>query len=412
MKGRVEIATLSRAVEVCALVAKSKSVKPTCQRLLLTPLGGKFSIRANDCEVAVEVIVDGDGFPAMDQPAFIEVTSLLSAMRSFQLSPQKKVALGGVRSGPCAARERDPEDASLHLHVPDASLRLRDDFGVYQDEIPKMQDVDAGVQYEIAADSLLRLIDQTRFAVAKEGTEQRPMFHAILLHLEEGRWESVSTDGKRLAIASCSGPEGRVEMQLPQVLMDLLAKTVGRVTGTAGADTPVVQLTVGDGRVRVDLAGIRIIALLRDGEFPPYREVLPKEAPKNRISIDRALLVSQVNKVLAVSPVKDAPIALAFGRDRLQLHVQDPVGGTADGNLPLESDIWCGEATIGVNAKFLLEGLKPISGVETVTIDFRGSKEAIVIRDPEGNNYTYMLMPIGLIDDWVPEAPVLNEVPL
>ena len=124
---------------------------------------------------------------------------------------------------------RLPEGASLSLSATEETNQVnlvsgRSKFAlssIAADGFPSMAREENPFSFELPAEQLLGLINQTSFAVSVE--ETRYNLNGIYLHEKDGKLVAVATDGHRLACARTDLPDGAKGM--PGVIIP--RKTIG-----------------------------------------------------------------------------------------------------------------------------------------------------------------------------------------
>src|SRR6201999_723940 len=165
-------------------------------------------------------------------------------------------------------------------------------------DFPVMSSDGIGNRFVIDTKDLMRLIDTTRFAISTE--ETRYYLNGLYLHtvVEEGRalLRAVATDGRRLALAEMTAPEGCVGA--PGVIIP--RKTIQEVRRLLDDAGEFVELQVSAQKVRFEFGRAALTSKVIDGSFPDYARVIPKENNKI-LRVDNALFGQAVDRVATIS---------------------------------------------------------------------------------------------------------------
>ena len=167
------------AVSVVSSVVPTKTTKPILQNVLLRASDEGISLFATDLEMAARVTLD-----------------------SVKVSKPGTVLLPGKET---AALLRELSDPTVTLESSDLRCRIDSGGGSFvllgedPEQFPGESSVESGRQLELPSGVLLRMIQETMFAAARE--ETRYAINGVLVDAGAGCVRLVSTDGRRLAIS-------------------------------------------------------------------------------------------------------------------------------------------------------------------------------------------------------------------
>ncbi|MGF7238037.1 MAG: DNA polymerase III subunit beta, partial [Frankia sp.] len=166
-----------------------------------------------------------------------------------------------------------------------------------------------------------------------------------------------------------------------------------------------VAVSLGTGASGESLAGFsgggrQTTTRLVEGQFPPYRKLLPDSSPL-AAEVEIAPLAEAVKRVALVA-ARMAPVQLSFAGDLLTLDAGTGGEAQASESLPVSYD--GPELSVAFNPQYLLDGIGALES-DTVRIGFFSATDpAESARKPaeltgkasdEGRaDYRYMLMPV------------------
>ena len=139
----------------------------------------------------------------------------------------------------------------------------------------------------------------------------------------------------------------------------------------------------------IDHPEINLISRQIEGNYPAYKEIIPKEY-KTRIIIDKDLLIKQV-KLAGLFAGKINEIKIKNDDKNLEILSQDLDLG--ENSSTLEAKIEGDNTEISFNYKFILDGINRVK-TKNVMVELQGSSGAGVIKEEEGIDYVYVVMPI------------------
>jgi len=257
-------------------------------------------------------------------------------------------------------------------------------------DFPPFPTPSSSASFTVSKAELRRLIRQTGFAVAHD--DSRPVFTGVLTSVADGRLRLVATDGFRLALA-----EGPLESAPP----DLQAECI--VPGRGLAEVGRILGEEGDGWVRVSLdrtqaffeaARERVVCRLIEGQFPPYKQVIPQQFVTRLTCATQGLLNACERASLIASEIGQA-VKLEISGTTLVLSASKPELGNVREELPVESQ---GDPLeIAFNPRYLIDGLRNISGEKTL-YEFTGPLSPSCMRpaDSAEGVFTYVVLPMRL----------------
>jgi DNA polymerase-3 subunit beta len=131
---------------------------------------------------------------------------------------------------------------------------------------------------------------------------------------------------------------------------------------------------------------------LVEGNFPNYRDVVPKDSDKIA-SLNRIEFLSAVRRAALLTTDEARAVRLTFTPGNLVITAQAPEQGEARIEMPVEYDHE--QLEIGFNPAFLGDALKALT-VETVRIELQESFRPGVLRGEDRNDFIYVVMPVSL----------------
>ena len=131
-----------------------------------------------------------------------------------------------------------------------------------------------------------------------------------------------------------------------------------------------------------------------EGEFPNYRQLIPTSYP-NRLSVGREPLIEGVRRVKLLARDATTPVRIALRPNGIELTVITTDWGTATEDVDAKYE--GAEMTVAFNPNYLIEGVEAITGDE-VTLDTLDALKPATLRPTEGDDYLYLLMPVGCPD--------------
>lgn len=376
-------ADLSRALNITNRAVSSKPTLPILGNVLLTAQEGRLILTGYDLEIGIrtEVPVQGD---------------LAKAQRS--LAVPAKIFLDMVNmfgEGELALDLTDNHD--LVLAGPRAHYTLR---GAPAEDYPDFPALDAADKeaksFEIKAADLELGLKRTIFATAKESS--RAFTSGVYLATEGDLLVIVATDGRRLALdkvpLSKNGAPRKKDHAalLPAKNMEDLLSILPQVVGPGDN----VTFTFTPKLTRISLGNTEVITHLLDAQFPDYDRVIPKDF-KGKIELGREDFLRSIKQVSIVAKQKEGRDMAILSTDGDELTIQARVDNLGDARYTLGAEKEGDDMRIAFNYQYLMD---PITHVDAdkVELSYGGQVDPGVLRIPSAEHYTYVLMPVRLMD--------------
>ena len=370
MKLTIERATLVKSLAHVQSVVERRTTIPILSNLRLEAGGGQLGITATDMDLAVveKVAADvaGDGVTTASAHMLYDIVRKLPEGAQIAL----EVGAGGD-----------------HLTLESGQARFSLPT-LPAEEFPAMAEDDFAHDFVLAAASLRRMIDKTRFAISTE--ETRYYLNGIYLHAAQGEdgavLRAVATDGHRLSRVDVPLPEGGVD--IPGVIVP--RKSVGEVRKLIDEVDDEISVSVSDAKIRFSFGDVVLLSKLIDGSFPDYERVIPSGNDKT-VQISGKALSEAVDRVATISTDKTRSVKLALDRNRLVISANSPDSGSASEDLEVEYD--GPELQIGFNSRYLLDVTERIDG-DKIQFVMADSVSPTILRDSGDSVALYVLMPM------------------
>jgi len=194
------------------------------------------------------------------------------------------------------------------------------------------------------------------------------------IHMAAGYMEA--TDGHRMMRVPVELPDG-IDLVLPASTMKLLQDR----TVTVAAATGQAVIDAGD--------GITIYSRILDGKYPDVAALVPTSF-EHAMTLDRHRFARCLERVALIAEAHNSLVKLVAAAGALAITAQ------ADANNGKELIAYEGTATgtWAFNVHYLLDGLKAMRHVETVTLSANSTTTPVVLRPAEQPAMTYLVMPV------------------
>ena len=360
MKFRCERDVLVDAFSSAARAVASRSTLPVLSGVRVQLLGDQLRLAGSDLDLTIEVDVtvagEADG-----------------------------VAVVPAKLGADILRSLEAGAVSVSIESEQAQIRSgRSVFSVRTlnaEEFPRLPETPPG-GVTIQAEELAAAAKQVIQAASHD--DARPILTGVLMAAELGGLRLVATDSYRLSVRDLPGTTVLQEGQTVLVPSRALGE-VARLLGAKGE----VTLHLGDREATFVVGTTRVTTRLIEGQYPPYRNLIPQSLP-NKLTVDRSALLEALRRVRLLA--KDAtPVRLKLGGDSLELVAITQDVGQA--NEDVEATYDGTEMTVAFNPEFLIAGVDAAES-DTITLETIDNLKPAVIRAAGRPEFLYLLMPV------------------
>ena len=256
-----------------------------------------------------------------------------------------------------------------------------------RDDFPMIAEGQLPTSFDLPAETLIKIIDKTRFAISTE--ETRYYLNGIYLHVVDEATpvlRAAATDGHRLARVTVARPDGADSMPgviVPRKCVGELRKLLEEVDGSVG-------VSLSASKIRFDLGQAILTSKLIDGTFPDYTRVIPTGNDK-LLKLDPKSFMEGVDRVSTIATEKTRAVKMALERDKIILSVTSPENGAAAEEVP--GDYAAPGFEIGFNSRYLMDILNQIEG-DLVEVHLADAAAPTLIRENDKSPALYVLMPM------------------
>jgi DNA polymerase-3 subunit beta len=366
---------LAKGLSIVGRAVSPRSTLPVLGNVLLATDGGRLKLSATNLEIGVTcwigAKVEREGAITVPARTFIDLINALPAERVDMETSERTQTLN-IRAG----------RSESNIKGIDAQ-----EFPV----VPVPDDV-AGILVE--PDVLRQAIEQVAFAAASD--ESRPILTGVLTKFTEAQLTLAAADGYRLSVR---------EMPLPRPVGDPFSIIVparamvelGRISGDQ-RDPVLVMVTPTRNQVLFQLTDIVLVSQLIDGNFPDYRQIVPREH-NTRTVVDTAafLKACKTAQIFARDAAHIARLHITPGNELAPGHmkVSATSAETGDDVSELDALVEGDEIEIAFNVRYLIDVLSVVGTAQVELCTMQASNPG-VIRPVGEEGFTHVIMPMHL----------------
>ncbi|MCL2245869.1 MAG: DNA polymerase III subunit beta [Lentimicrobiaceae bacterium] len=285
-------------------------------------------------------------------------------------------------------------DIDLEAHV----LKFSTENGEYDsscfpgEEYPAMKTMEEPQSFEIEAPILHRAISKTLFATGND--ELRPNMMGVLCELSNESITFVATDAHKLVRFTNTSVkvEDSISFILPKKPITQLKSILSGVN-----EKVKVEYTVDTHHIRFSFANIVLFSSLKEGKFPAYQAVIPKENP-NKFEVVRKDFHKSICRVGIFSNQSTFQVRVSLSDEKTVITAEDlDFSNKAE---EMITGAYTGEPMdIGFNSKFLREMLENLDS-DVIALEMSQPNRAALIlpteQDSSEEDLLMLIMPVML----------------
>ena len=335
MKLSIPRSELQRGLgRIQAIVEKRNSMPILANALLRASKGdvNQLEIAATDLEVGIR------GFHPADVSKAGSLT--VSARKLFEIIrelPEEPVQLAATAN------------SYLEIHCGRSRFTLA---GTSAEEFPTLPEFSPSAMVRLPAAVVSNLIERTMYAASLD--ETRYNLNGVYFELvdEGAKIRMVATDGHRLAMVDRILSAGASDLASGVILPRKGLAELKRLVDEDDSDE--IDLGIEGNSALVRKGEVTLTMRLIEGEFPNYRQVLPKVVSR-KITMPSETLSQALRRVALLSVERSKAIRVELSAGRLRLSATNPDLGEASEEMDID---YQGESlTVGFNARYLLDSL-------------------------------------------------------
>jgi len=358
---------------ICGVLG-TNSTLPILDNFLFTVEGDMLTLMASDLDATMTATVqltnvEGNGAVAIPSKTILDTLKLI---------PETPIVF----------------DIDLENHT----LKFTAANGEYDsscfpgDEYPVMKTMENPQSFEIEASVLQRAISKTLFATGKD--ELRPNMMGVLCELSNENITFVATDAHKLVryINTTVKVDEPVSFILPKKPITQLKSILTGVN-----EKVKIEYTTDTHHVRFSFGNIVLFSSLKEGKFPAYQAVIPKENP-NKFIVDRKEFHKSICRVGIFANQSTFQVRVSLSDEKTVITAEDlDFSNKAEENI---TGAYTGEPMdIGFNSNFLREMLDNLDSQEIAIEMSLPNRAALIIpteQDSPEEDLLMLIMPVML----------------
>lgn len=361
MKATVTQENLNRALTAVNRVASTKTSLPILSNILIRTDNNRLQIAATNLEIASVCQIGAK----IEQEGTLTIPARLVSEFVSNL-PKENVIL---------------KIDGTKLHITSGNYKSTIN-GVVADDFPTLPTIEPTSTIRLSSNLLKQAISQTVITASHDDT--RPVLTGVLFHSFEDDLYMAATDGYRLAERRLAPTKDTVKALIP-------ASTLQEVARVIPDDCDEVEMQFDDSQVRFNMGDIALTSRLIEGNFPDYRQLIPKTTDiKADVETAELLRITKIASLFARESGGSVTLHTDSTKKTISIHSIASQLGENTSETPAEVN---GEGSITLNSRYIIEGLGCVES-DKINFGFSGKLAPCVIRPTKTDDYQHIIMPL------------------
>ncbi len=355
---------LLAGVQIVSKAVPNKTTMSILECILIDASKGEIKLTANDMELGIETIIDGDiiekGIVALDAKIFLEIVRKL---------PDNDITID--------------TDTSYKTIITCEKSKFTI-IGKSGEDFSYLPQIERENSILISQFTLKEVVRQTIFSISDN--ENNKLMSGELFDINGDVLKVVSLDGHRVSIRKIQLKDS---YEPKKVVVP--GKTLNEVSKIlpGGADS-YVDISFTSKHIVFEFDQTTVVSRLIEGEYFKIEQMLSSDY-ETKVHINKKELLSCIDRAtLLVKEGDKKPIIINITDESMELKINSVIGSM---NEDIEIEKSGKDLMIGFNPKFLIDALRVIDD-EDVDLYMVNSKSPCFIKNVE-ESYIYMILPVN-----------------
>ncbi len=280
---------------------------------------------------------------------------------------------------------RDDWSDTVSISIDDSRAIIKTDNGKFDllcnaDEFPSMKEPESDSMVEIVADDFVDAIEKTSFSTAKGDT--RYALNGIYVNIAKNQAEFVTSDTHRLSHVG-KKIKNPADIEASAIVLTKGLTELAKLV----RNEEVFRFGISEHEFTAKSDSFSLVSRLVDGQFPRYRDVIPKES-NSKVTVDRMHLQRSLR--LAGQLTNEETHSISMETREGNLFISGSGSDVGAGQVDMPAELEGPPISVSFNHLYVIEALRVIES-DQVTFRFRDNSSPVRF---EVNDFVHIIMPI------------------
>ncbi len=263
--------------------------------------------------------------------------------------------------------------------------------GMEATDYPNLPLVEDGQIASVSAEAILEGLRGALFATSSDETKQ--VLTGVHVVAEPENLEFAATDGHRLAVVQSVDDAGGVDLAIDVTVPGKALRELERLLQAYQGTEP-ITLRFDPTQVVFELGHQRITTRLLEGQYPNYRQLIPKQLER-QLTIDRKQLMSALERIGVLADQRNNIVKLSIAGSEQTLALSVEAQEVGSGREEMSAQVTGDDLDIAFNVRYLLEGLRALPSAE-IQLQCNSATSPAILTPVSGLQMTYLVMPVQI----------------
>lgn len=356
---------LVEAVSRAEKVSGKNVTLPVLAGVSLEALGGILTIRATNLDLGISIHLP---VKVLEEGHVVVPAHIFSSLLN-SLSKEKNVTL-------------TQKDQTLVIETSTTHSTLKT---LPPEEFPVIPEMGGGSNFSIPAKDLVLGLKSVFYAAAVGSI--KPELSSICLIHEGENLVFVATDSFRLA-------EKKIKVKkIPNFTQILLPqKNVLEIIRIFDGLEEDISITIEDNQMAMRGGSIYLTSRTIDGNFPDYKQIIPKESATSAVVLKQDLVSSLKTSLIFSDNFNQLRLTLSPKNKKFEIESKNQDVGENKDNV--EAALEGNDISISVNHRYLTDGFSS-TPADSISLSFAGEGRPIMVEGVGDKSFRYLLMPMN-----------------
>ena len=355
---------LLNGLQIVSKAVPNKTTMSILECILVDASNGEIKLNANDMELAIETVIDGDilekGIIALDSKIFLDIVRKL---------PDSQITI--------------ETDASYKVLIT-CEKAVFNIIGKSGEDFSYLPNVEKSESVIISQFTLKEIVRQTIFSIGDN--ENNLMMTGELFDINGDELKVVSLDGHRISIRKI-----KLKNSYESTKLIVPGKTLNEISKILSGDADKdVNVYFTPKHILFEFDKTVVVSRLIEGNYFNIDQMLSSDY-ETKVTINKKEFLDCIDRAtLLVKEGDKKPIIINIADSAMELKINSIIGSMNE-NIDITKE--GKDMMIGFNPKFLIDALRVIDD-ENIDIYLVNPKAPCFIKDAD-QNYIYLILPVN-----------------
>ena len=256
---------------------------------------------------------------------------------------------------------------------------------ISSEDFPTVPMIDEGKTCKINSRELINGIKSVIYSASMSSV--KPELSSVYIYTNEDGLVFVSTDSFRLAEKVV---KTRKVVDLNGVLIPFKnASDILKIIDNVDVD---IEINSTKNQISFSFDGLYLVSRVIDGNFPDYKQILPKEEKTKVVVLKQDLINSLKISNIFSDNFNQMNINAQVGQKNIEVKTKN--SNIGENTNKIEANIEGESIEVNFNYKYIVDCLSSITS-DSVSLSFNGVNKPLVVRGTTDKTFTYLVMPMN-----------------